>query len=189
MNASFSLPPHSESTSILPAERAAGFELAVAANVAATAPSTTASTASQERRFNSIPPRPRRPASWPPLFRAPRAILPFSTGRDEAFLGLRIEHVQVLVQDRELDLVTDLDLPVARDESHDLVALDLRVQQLLIAEVLDDVHVRGEANRTVARAVGDLQVLRPEPDLELLAVPLLRDLRPRAAQVQELLAH
>src|SRR6185436_2679065 len=56
-NASFSAPPHSERTSIFPAERAAGFELAVAANVAAIAPSTTASRTSQERRFNSIPPR------------------------------------------------------------------------------------------------------------------------------------
>src|SRR5204862_4661334 len=120
-------------------------------------------------------------------FSEPRAILPFSTRRDEAFLGFRIEHVQLVVRDRELDLVADLDLAVARDKSHDLVALDLRVQQLLVAEVLDDVHVRGEAHRTVARAVGDLQVLRPEADLELLAVPLLRDLRPRAAQVQELL--
>src|SRR5213595_1962692 len=54
MNASFSLPPHSESTSMLPAERAAGFELAVAANVAATALSTKASRTSQERRFNLI---------------------------------------------------------------------------------------------------------------------------------------
>src|SRR6266542_2817630 len=53
-NAAFSLPPHSERTSILPAERAAGFELAVAANVAAIAPVTTASSTSQERRFNSI---------------------------------------------------------------------------------------------------------------------------------------
>src|SRR5215212_11064202 len=64
--ASFSAPPHSERASIFPAERAAGFELAVAANDAAIAPSTTASRTSQERRFNSIPPPLGSLLAWPP---------------------------------------------------------------------------------------------------------------------------
>ncbi len=57
-NAAFSLPPHSERTSIVPAFFAAGFALladpAVAAVTATMAPSATASRTSQERRFNSI---------------------------------------------------------------------------------------------------------------------------------------
>src|SRR4051812_38183115 len=159
MNASFSLPPQSESTSMLPALCAAGFELAVAANVAATVLSTKASRTNQERRFNFIPPRPRRLlpgrhlySPWPP-------ILPFSTRRNEAFLGLRVEEMQLVVRNRELDPVADFDLSLARYERHDVVALGVRVQQLLVAEVLDHVDFRREADSPVARPVRDLEVL------------------------------
>src|SRR5947208_3139364 len=129
MNASFSLPPHSERTSMVPADRAAGFELAVAANDAAITPSTTASRTSQDRRFKSIPPRPGRLASRPPLFKAPRAILPLSTRRNETLLGLGVEEVELVVRDREIHVVAHLHLPLARDERNDLVPLDLRVQE------------------------------------------------------------
>src|ERR671930_400482 len=105
-NASFSLPPQSERTSIF---FAAGFELAVAANVAATTPSTTASRTSQERRFKSIPPRSGgwlgRHFPW-----SPRPILPLSTGRNEALLRVRIEEVQTLGRDGEFHVVADLHL-------------------------------------------------------------------------------
>src|SRR6266516_2930007 len=57
----------------------------------------------------------------------PTAILPLSTRRDEALLGLRIEEVKLVRRDRELDVVADLHLPVARNERQYFVSLGVRV--------------------------------------------------------------
>jgi hypothetical protein len=56
-------------------------------------------------------------------------------------------------------------------------------------QIFDDVDLRGEAHRAVATAVRDLEILRPEADLELLAVPLVCDLLAAAGEVQQVAAH
>ena len=78
--------------------------------------------------------------------------------------------MQLVHRDRELHLVADSDLSVRRQERHDLVALSLRVNELLVAEVLDDVDLGREAHRAGLLAVGELDVLGPEADQHVRSV-------------------
>ena len=66
--------------------------------------------------------------------------------RGQIQLGLRVEDMQFVDVNCELDLVARLDLLVRWHECNDLVALGLAVDELLMAQVLDDVDPRRDAH-------------------------------------------
>src|SRR5207244_11317098 len=74
-----------------------------------------------------------------------------SSRDDEVLLGLRVENVQLVAGDRKLHLVPDAHFLVGRDERDDLVALGLGAEELFVAEVLDDVHLRRQPDGVRAR--------------------------------------
>src|SRR5512142_2796141 len=132
-NASFSLPPHSESTSIEFALRFAVFALiAVAVIAATTSASRTVNAMNGLRRFT--PSSSLAAAGWLPPFHDPTSpllsprvarIVPSERGslsspRGERLLRLRIEDVELLRGDRERHLVARLHFLVGGDESYDL---------------------------------------------------------------------
>src|SRR4051812_12358254 len=86
----------------------------------------------------------------------------------ETLLRLRVEHVQLPGLDGELDLVPRRAPLLRRDESDDLGPVGVCVEQLLVAEVLDDVDSRRDAHGPVAVYGIEQEVLRPEPDDDLL---------------------
>src|SRR3954447_23593552 len=107
-----------------------------------------------------------------------------STPGREIQLGLRIEDVQLVRLDRELDRLACLHLLVRRHESDDLVALGLRMDELFVAEVLDDVDLRREAAAGRAAVAVQLQILWPEADQKVPTLVLLRRLRGRAGELE-----
>ena len=66
---------------------------------------------------------------------------------DQCLLALRIEDVELVHGYGERDVVADADLLVGRQQRDDLVPLGLRVDELLAAEVLDDVDLGRESDR------------------------------------------
>src|SRR5437870_111134 len=77
-------------------------------------------------------------AAWTPAPIDPTGVQAFPSSSDEPFLGLRVENVELVVRDGEFDSVARLNPLLRRDEGDDLVTLGLRVDELLVAQVLDD---------------------------------------------------
>src|SRR5205085_1656230 len=143
-NASCSLPPQSERTSTEPALRFVGFApICDAVRPPASSATKTASAKRDFRRFTSNllllvdPSFPRR------CYIAPS----FSFRRGQAQLRLRVEDMQFVDVDRKLDFVACRHLLVRWYERNDLVSLGLPVDQLFVAEVLDDVDAGRNAHR------------------------------------------
>src|SRR5688572_27452081 len=82
----------------------------------------------------------------------------------EGLLRFRVEDVQLVHRHRQLHLVSDAHLRLGGQQRDDLVPLGLGVDELLVAEVLDDVDLGWEAYGIALLAVGDLDVLRTEAD-------------------------
>src|SRR5437870_7520756 len=125
-NASFSLPPQSERTSMELALRFVGFALiAVAVNPAARTASATADAISDFRRFTRILLLLLDPRCSSRCYLQRRGLV--LAPRREVQLRLGVENVKLVRLDRELDLLACLHLLFGRDERDDLVALGLGV--------------------------------------------------------------
>ena len=66
----------------------------------------------------------------------------------EIQLRLRVENMKLVRMNREVDLLAGLHLLVRWHQRDDLVALGLRMDELLVAEVLDDVDLRRNVDCT-----------------------------------------
>src|SRR5918996_4390055 len=97
-------------------------------------------------------------------------LCPAGLSARQCLLRFGIEDVKLLHGYGERDGVADADLLVGRQQGHDLVALGLGVDELLAAEVLDDVHLGREAHRVIFSAVRQHDVFRPEADEHVRAV-------------------
>src|SRR2546422_3829320 len=92
----------------------------------------------------------------------------------EIQLGLRIEYVKLVRMNRELDFRANLHLLVRWHQGDDLVALGLGMDQLLVAQVLDDIDLCRDPDRTRADVAVQLEVLRAEADQQVPAAVLRR---------------
>jgi hypothetical protein len=99
------------------------------------------------------------------------ALLAFLVERER---GLGIEEVDLLQRDLQREVVTGLEAVLAADEGDDVVPTDAEVDELLVAEVLDDVSGAAERAR---RSLGiDVEVLRANAHGELVAAEALMEL-------------
>ena len=82
--------------------------------------------------------------------------------------GLAVEEVQLGERQRQLDDVAGPDAMLRSDDRHDVLVRGVDVEELLVAEVLDDVGA-GLERRALAADLADLEVLGTEARDELLA--------------------
>src|SRR5581483_3482710 len=79
----------------------------------------------------------------------------------DAFPGLCVEEMELVARDREVDVLAVLDVRVSSYLRSDGSAVQVQVNELLVAEVLDDLDARPRV-QTVAARVSEPDVLGPE---------------------------
>ena len=98
---------------------------------------------------------------WPATSAAARSVVSASPVS-------RVEQVQLAQRQRQLDDVAGPDAMLRVDDRHDVLVRRADVEELLVAEILDDVGASLERG-AVAADLTDLEMLRPEARDELLA--------------------
>src|SRR5262245_34457178 len=83
----------------------------------------------------------------------------------ERYAALRVEQVELGERDREGVRGAEIELFLDRELGDDLGVSELEVDELFVAEILDDLDGGIERGTVCARSpVRELDVLRPEPD-------------------------
>src|SRR4051812_23417468 len=89
--------------------------------------------------------------------------------RSERQAGLAVEQVKLVERQAQVDDIAGPDAMLRTDDGHDILVGGRDVEELLVAEVLDDVGSSLERPAAVGAAVADIEMLRPEARDERLA--------------------
>ena len=109
-----------------------------------------------------------RPGSWKLRRRRAAPGVQLTSERRTESSRLGVEQVHLVERDVERDDVARADAPLGGDDRDEVLARHLDVEQLLVAEVLDDVRP-GVDGGGLGAGGDDVPVLRPDPDDEVAA--------------------